>query len=215
VPSLEDRFVRIQEKENLPFPVKIGYFFIRHRDYTPLPLLFLILLYPQGGVLSFLSGLLLILFGEGIRIWSAGTIGEISRTRDMKVGELVVWGPYSVVRNPLYLGNFFIGSGFVGGYTGWNPVWFFLFFFFFSLQYGFIVRYEEWLLQKEFPLSYPSYFKEVPRFFPRWKLFRGGGFSLKRGFKSERWTLLAVLFSIFALWWSWQRVDLFQILQIL
>jgi protein-S-isoprenylcysteine O-methyltransferase Ste14 len=50
-----------------------------------------------------LAGLVLVILGECIRLWSAGHL--------WKTRELVTSGPYRYTRNPLYLGRLLIFSG--------------------------------------------------------------------------------------------------------
>jgi len=49
-------------------------------------------------------GILLIVLGEGIRIWAAGHL--------QKNEILTVTGPYAYVKNPLYIGSILITTGF-------------------------------------------------------------------------------------------------------
>ena len=63
----------------------------------------LILAFSRPTAEWFLLGLLVAAFGEGIRIWSAGTIH--------KTEELTTGGPYAWVRHPLYVGSFFLALG--------------------------------------------------------------------------------------------------------
>ncbi len=53
--------------------------------------------------IEWVVGLALAALGEGIRVWSAGYL--------VKSKLLITGGPYQHVRNPLYLGRFFILSG--------------------------------------------------------------------------------------------------------
>ena len=50
--------------------------------------------------------------GLGIRYWAVSYIGTISRTRASRFGPLMSAGPFALVRNPLYVGNFLIWIGF-------------------------------------------------------------------------------------------------------
>jgi protein-S-isoprenylcysteine O-methyltransferase Ste14 len=84
--------------------------------------------------------------------------------------ELVTVGPYSVSRNPLYvfsiIGAIGIGAQFgavsvaiLGGVCAW-------------LVHILVVRQEERLLLAEHGEAYARYLAEVPRFFPRFSLWR-------------------------------------------
>lgn len=145
--------------------VEIGEWFFRYRDYTPIPLIVLLLIFGQPTVLTATLGLLSIVLGELFRIYSVGFIGTVSRTRSQSTGQkLIDEGPFAYVRNPLYLGNFGITAGF-GLYGG--VVWIFLLtVFLFWLQYYFIVHYEENLLTDRFGEEYEVYKTRVPRWVP-------------------------------------------------
>jgi protein-S-isoprenylcysteine O-methyltransferase Ste14 len=52
---------------------------------------------------EWIAGLVLTALGEGLRIWAAGYL--------VKTKELITGGPYSYVRNPLYLGRLLILTG--------------------------------------------------------------------------------------------------------
>lgn len=115
---------------------------------------------------SMILGVPFILFGEGLRIWSSGYL--------KKNKGIQTQGPYSLTRNPLYLGNFFIGFGFaLMGNTLAGGV---------SLMGGLVVIYSATILEEErylglrFGEVYQSYFQSVPRFFPRFHRPESGGF---------------------------------------
>ncbi len=145
--------------------VEIGEWFFRYRDYTPIPLIVLLLIFGRPTVLTATVGLIAIAFGELFRIYSVGFIGTVSRTRTQSTGQkLITEGPFSYVRNPLYVGNFGITAGFaIFGGVAWI---FLVTIFLFALQYFFIIRYEENLLTDRFGNDYVEYKKEVPRWFP-------------------------------------------------
>ncbi len=78
-------------------------------------------------------------------------------------------GPYSITRNPLYLGSFFLAlsvCGFAQSFTllaGVAAVY---------LLYAHgVVAAEERMLRQLFPHEYPAYELRTPRFFPRWRTF--------------------------------------------
>lgn len=99
----------------------------------------------------------MILLGEGIRTWSSGYL-EKNRV-------LQTQGPYSLTRNPLYVGNFLIGLGFalignslLGGVVLIGG---------FLLIYTATILEEEGYLAKCFGEAYEVYTQRVPRLLPR------------------------------------------------
>lgn len=148
---------------NLSPMEKAGEILFRLRDYTPIPLLAIMLLVMTPTAASLVAGYVLIVLGEAIRIYGVAFIGTISRTRSYSNGELVTSGPYAVMRNPLYLGNLVITLGLsVTSGVVWMPV---LFVAFFYSQYLPIVMWEEMKLLRIFGQKYTNYCTQVPR---RW-----------------------------------------------
>lgn len=145
--------------------VKIGEWFFKSRDYTPIPLIILSLIYCEASALTATLGIMLITFGELFRIYSVAFIGTVSRTRSHSTGQkLITTGPFSYVRNPLYVGNFGITAG-VGLFTG--VTWIFvLTVVLFAVQYFFIVRFEEDLLIERFGEEYAEFIRTTPRWVP-------------------------------------------------
>ena len=76
---------------------------LKIRYLLGLLVLFLLLRYMNTDYL--LSGFLVSLFGEIIQTWSFASL--------IKNVELTVRGPYVIVRNPMYLGRYFMGLGLV------------------------------------------------------------------------------------------------------
>ena len=144
----------------------IGKTFFKYRDYTPIPLILILLFVAKPTVVSATIGILLIILGEGLRLYSVGFIGAISRTRkDRTGGELITSGPFAYIRNPIYCGNFFISLG-IASYGG--VLWFVLLTFLgFIIQYGPIVKYEEHFLFETFTERYEAYCKNVPAWVPK------------------------------------------------
>jgi protein-S-isoprenylcysteine O-methyltransferase Ste14 len=146
-------------------PVEIGEKFFQWRDYTPLPLIALMFLVAKPTAASATIGMLIIAAGELTRIYAVSFIGGVSRTRTRSTNQsLITDGAFSIIRNPLYVGNFFITFG-AAAYTGvlWMVVLAAIAFFF---QYRYIVRYEESLLTSKFGDDYVEYCKRVPRWVP-------------------------------------------------
>ena len=64
----------------------------------------------QPTTFSMIAGCLIVAAGEAIRIWAAGHL--------MRMQELATSGPYAYLRDPLYLGRFFLIIGFC--IMGWG-----------------------------------------------------------------------------------------------
>lgn len=113
---------------------------------------------------SLAIGIVLSLAGLALRGWSAGTIHK---------GEtLTTSGPYAFVRNPLYVGSFFIGAGLAVAGGSW--LWLVLFLVFFVALYAPTVAAEAARLTEQFGHRYVEYSDRVPAFIPRLTPFRGG-----------------------------------------
>jgi Putative protein-S-isoprenylcysteine methyltransferase len=102
--------------------VSFGDFVFKHRDVLPVPfiiLAILILIFTKPTFTSFYERLILftvggmiLVTGEAIRIWAVGYSGSTTRSKNLIADKLVTEGPYSIIRNPLYAGNFLITLGF-------------------------------------------------------------------------------------------------------
>ena len=177
-------------------------FIFSNRSYTPIPLLICILYFSLPTSPFFLIGLFLIFVGELIRIKSVSFAGGITRTTKVGAPKLMIKGPYSITRNPLYLGNVTIYSGvvlFAGGPLLWEL--FIFTFIFFILQYSMIISLEERTLSKLFGEKYKIYCSKVPRLFPKklfWKINLDIQRSTIKTLKTEKRTLqnifLVILF---------------------
>jgi protein-S-isoprenylcysteine O-methyltransferase Ste14 len=114
--------------------------------------------------LSELFGFVLLVVAALWRIWChlfiAGT----------KNGTLATEGPYSVVRNPLYLGNLVGAVGF--GFAVERPYLAMFFALAFLLLYPTVVRKEEAKLGVIFGERFAEYCAQVPRWLPDWSLYR-------------------------------------------
>jgi len=146
-------------------PIEIGEKLFQLRDFTPVPLILLMLVAAKSSVASATLGMLVIGAGELIRMYAVSFIGGVSRTRTSSTNQrLITEGAFGIVRNPLYVGNFLITTG-VAIYSG--MVWIvILSAAAFAFQYYYIVKYEESLLLKKFGSEYEEYLKKVPAWTP-------------------------------------------------
>lgn len=111
-----------------------------------------------------ISGVALILLGQIIRVSSRGYKSENSQGGHALIQD----GPYSLVRNPMYLGIFLIGMGIVSVlFNCWAGGFFLLVF---IIRYLILVFKEEKRLLLMFPEDYPAYKKRTPRILPYWKM---------------------------------------------
>jgi protein-S-isoprenylcysteine O-methyltransferase Ste14 len=175
---------------------KLGEKFFRARDYSPIPVGIVAILYANPTVFSLCLGGVIALLGEIVRTYGVAFIGTISRTRSYSNGQLVTSGPFSVLRNPLYFGNLLLSLGFsaMAG-VWWIPV---LVAAFFYAQYIPIVAWEEMKLTRIFGQEYTNYCVAVPnRWFPKWKAFVRYDWCVKPeswgpALRSEKRTLTAI-----------------------
>src|SRR4051794_18221831 len=146
----------------------IGGWLFRHRTLIPLPLGIALLLTPKGStnsIATVATGVGLIVFGEGVRLWGVQHIGVISRTRSDRLGPLVTSGPFALVRNPLYTGNVALWMGFAvaAGLVRLAPIFAAVL----AFEYHAIVRWEERLLDRRLGTRYRAYAARAPRWLPR------------------------------------------------
>lgn len=132
-----------------------------------------ILIFPgRFDMWRFAAGVLLLIGGQYIRWRAAGYIPKY-RTEVIGAPILVTWGPYSWVRNPLYMGNFIMGMGWAV-MCGWG--WTLAFTAAFCLLYCLLViPSEEQFLSDKFGEQYETYRAKVPALFP----YPRGGFPEK------------------------------------
>jgi protein-S-isoprenylcysteine O-methyltransferase Ste14 len=187
---------------------KIGQFFFKSRSFTPVPFLIIIVIFAAPSRWSVLPGGLLMIAGESLRLWGVGYAGFITRTRNVGADLLVTNGPFALIRNPLYAGNFFLSFGACVAFNALMPWTLLCFVLLYGVQYHFIVRLEEATLERKFGDAYRRYASSVPRFFPRFTPYDQPSavpFNAAVAFANERKTfvsiavilLAAVLFALF------------------
>jgi protein-S-isoprenylcysteine O-methyltransferase Ste14 len=155
----------ISEAERSP-AARVGAVLFRHRGWLPVPFLLVPLLaYGVIEPMNWILGILLIALGEAIRLAGVAAAGTVTRRRSRTVQRLVTYGIFAWMRNPLYVGNFLIWMGFIviSGVLWFLPVAILLF----AVEYTFIVRYEEGVLESIFGAEYLRYKHQTSRWFPR------------------------------------------------
>lgn len=90
-------------------------------------------------------------------------------TRNLKMGKLKTTGMYSICRNPLYLGNFFMALG-VFLFTR-SFVVTLIYVLVFMLYYERLIMGEEGFLSREFGAAYRDWADRTPVFIPKFSLW--------------------------------------------
>ena len=119
----------------------------------------------------------------------------------MRPRQLVASGPFALVRNPLYVGNIVLWSGFaiVARLVWMAPVIVALL----GAEYYAIVRWEERLLETRLGDAYRAYAARVPRWLPTFTTSSDhfeGTCSWRETLFSERGTLIAIAGGYLLLW---------------
>ena len=117
---------------------------------------------PLISAILFLAGCFLAGIASLGRLWCAMYIAGY------KTKHLVVEGPYSVSRNPLYFFSMIGGLGVgLATETFTIPV---LVLAAFTWYYPYVIRHEEEKLRVRYGDKFEVYFRTVPRFWPKWSL---------------------------------------------
>jgi len=155
--------------------------------------LFLVVVFDFNS-LNFILGGIIVLFGLLIRFLSMGFAGDWMRGSEVRADYVLDEGLYSVMRHPLYLGNFFIGFGFTL-FSGFYPFYLLPFYsLIFSMYYYLIIKEEENFLENKFGDTFVRYRKNTPAFLPNFKRWKRGRFLGKFALRMERSTYLTVFF---------------------
>ncbi len=161
---------------------RAGNWLFRRRSYLPLALIALFLLslpdyrYLGGSEriehLWQLLGLAVSFFGLGIRAYTIGhTPGRTSgrNSRAQVAEQLNTTGIYSLLRHPLYVGNFFMWLGIILlPHNYWLALAFILLY---VLYYERIMYAEEAFLRQKFGASFTSWAERTPAVLPRFSAF--------------------------------------------
>lgn len=185
-----------------------GNWLFRHRSYVPLflyiiviPVLFLERdeFFPFQNLIWGASCFVISMIGQLIRALTIGFTPQNTSGRNTKAGQVAeqlnTKGIYSIVRHPLYLGNFLMWLGLIL-YVG--SVEFLIFsVFFFWLYYERIMFAEEQFIRGKFGDQFEKWSEITPAFFPRIKGYEKAGvkFSMKNILKREYHGFYAIIIS--------------------
>ena len=201
---------------------KQGDFLFKYRSYLPLILLIIglwIKIYQEifieeankgiiAEILEF-SAIIVGILGLSIRIFTVGYTPRNTSGRNTKGGQVAetlnTTGIYSLIRNPLYLGNFLMWVS-IAMLTG--NIWFVLLFSIgFWVYYERIVYAEESFLRQKFGKIYLDWTSKTPVFLPRHFRYQKPDFefSWKKVLKKEK----NGLFALFLLFWVFDIIEIY------
>jgi protein-S-isoprenylcysteine O-methyltransferase Ste14 len=148
----------------------IGVWLRRYRRYLPVPFAVVCVVWlrpvmlggsPVLDTVTDVLGVLVCALGQWMRMWAWGSNATVGKwgVRDR--------GPYTLMRHPLYTGNFLIAAGLVIIFN--NPWAYLLLLAPFAYLYHVITDMEEKRMHRRFGEDYRHYEgMDVPRFFPAW-----------------------------------------------
>jgi hypothetical protein len=151
----------------------------------------------DAGEPRIIAGFIIAAVGQLWRIYAAGVIH--------KNRQLASTGAYSLVRHPLYLGNFLILGGFTLACGNWIVVAVVAFFFFF--YYPAAIRYEDDKLEGIFGEDWRNWSKGIPAMFPRslkWQSDQDADWNLRQSM-IRNGELVYTIFEIGAAMLLWYR----------
>lgn len=154
--------------------------------------------------------------GAAVRVLTIGFSANHTSSRntvEQQAESLNTTGMYSIVRNPLYLGNFLMVFGVVIFMrTWWLPVFYLLLF---TLYYERIIFAEEMFLRRKFGEIYLQWASRTPAFIPKFSHWQPSPlpFSWKRVLRREYHGIAGVVMSLFVLeitsdFWVGRRIEI-------
>ncbi len=164
--------------DNKKTGIRIGDFLFRYRSFTPIPLIVIVLFFfkpfnfgAEINLLMTITGIIISFTGELIRVFSVGFsyFGTSGRENYLRAENLNISGIYSIVRNPLYIGNVLMFSGLLIVYLNFYALT--LFISFLILQYYFIIQSEENYLRGIYKEAYTVYCKNTNSILPKFSKF--------------------------------------------
>ena len=154
-------------------------------------------LFALPGENRILAGFALAVIGQGWRIYAAGVI--------YKNKQLATTGAYSLVRHPLYLGNFLILAGFTLACGHWIVALLVAFFFLFYFPAA--IRYEDTKLEGIFDDDWRAWSGNIPAMFPtsmKWQANTEAEWNMRQSL-IRNGELFYTLYMIACAIWLWYR----------
>lgn len=176
-----------------------GGLFFRYRSALGVVIAVFLVVFPFGRAplapWHVVLGLSLVLLGIALRLWCILQIGGSARkTSRLKAVRIISWGPYSIVRNPIYVANTTVFAGF----TVLSGLFWAIPFVILGLWawYDGIVRREEKFLEESFPEDFRDYARWTARWTPAFRYRPRPAeippYPFLRALKRERGHLIAV-----------------------
>jgi protein-S-isoprenylcysteine O-methyltransferase Ste14 len=168
----------------------------RHRFRQFIGIAFLIILTIAGEPANypalFFPGVIAIILGIAIRLWSSGHV--------KKDKVLATNGPYAYVRHPLYVGNHLITFGFclASGLWWGFPAWILIG----ILFYPQTIRHEDRLLKKLFPGEWKPWAQRTRALIPRLTPYKEGArgqWSFRQSLRQNGEPIIALLLLSFVI----------------
>ena len=143
----------------------------KNRGLLLVPVALALIIFGRPTLTSALVGIGIAAIGELLRIWAVGYSGVTTRADFVTAPQLVTAGPYSYVRNPLYIGNAMIAVGFWIAFSGDVSLARSALLLGFVVLlvvgvYATIIPLEEAYLSRTFGAEYEAYRSRVPRLVP-------------------------------------------------
>ena len=157
------RTAKALELKQMSLWEKLTFAFYRQRGFLfapPLVAMLLITWKRSEHLWVYIAGGGLFLAGFLLRFWSQQHLHY--RLKQQKL--LTMTGPYTHVRNPIYIGNslLILGTGVMMELLWFAPI----LLVYCAVVYGLVVRYEEYHLKKRYGSAYEEFLRHVPRWFP-------------------------------------------------
>ncbi len=99
----------------------LGRFLYRYRGIIAVPFFIMLVVLSKPSPRAVLPYLFLVT-GMAVRVWAVGYIGSPSRKNIFLGTYVIANGPYRIIKNPLYVGNFLLVIGVILLFS--PPVWF-------------------------------------------------------------------------------------------